>query len=476
MIPPNIAPINFTVKEKGTSYAVKISSGKGEAIEISGKTAKIMIPERRWHKLLAKNRGSDLNFDIFVKKDNGGWVRFAATKCRISNEDIDGYVVYRRLHPIHTLMKGPVGIYQRNLANYDEKVVLDNRRRIITCVNCHSFCANRPDKMLMGVRSNIVGAKTLLEEDGKAVKINTKLGYTSWHPSGKIAAYSINYLPPMFFHTVRDEIRDTFDMNSAIAYFDTATKTVKTAPQISIKDRLETWPAWSGDGRYLYFCVTGMPWKGKMEKFPPEGYKDVKYDLARISYDVNSDKWGEVETVLSSKDTGLSIAMPKISPDNRWLTFCMCDRGYFPTWETSSDLYIADLKAAEQTGRLEYRRLEINSDQSESWLSWSSNSRWIVFSSKRDNGVFTRCYLSYVDEAGRVYKPIAIPQKDPEFYNYCLETFNTPEFVTGPIETTPQGLARIFSATSGISVDVPITGATPTVVTPVKADGRVQYE
>ena len=186
------------------------------------------------------------------------------------------------------------------------------------------------------------------------------------------------------------------DLDSALAYFVVDSKTVRTSPGISKKDRLETWPAWSADGRYLYFCSSPISWTAQT-KVPPDGYDKIKYDLVRISYDVENDKWGEVETVLSAQDTGLSIAMPRTSPDGRWLMFCMCEYGYFPPWQPSSDLYIMDLKAAQETGRYEYRRLDINSDESEAWHSWSSNSRWIVFSSKREYGGFTRCYLSYVD-------------------------------------------------------------------------------
>jgi hypothetical protein len=122
------------------------------------------------------------------------------------------------------------------------------------------------------------------------------------------------------------------------------------------------------------------------------------------------------------------------------------------------------LRAAERTGRYEYRRLEINSDQSEGWHSWSSNSRWIVFSSKRDFGPFTKSYISYVDEDGKVYKPIVVPQKAPEYYDYCLEAFNTPEFSTGPISVNKKQLERVVCDTMGISVEAPITMATPKTV------------
>jgi hypothetical protein len=476
VIPPNIAPLDFMVQEKGSYYFAKIYSDKGTPVEISGKSPKILIPISRWHDLLDKNRGGVLHFDIFVKTDDAGWIKFAAITNKIARENVDDYLVYRRLHPTQPGTRGRIGIYQRNLKNFDEKTILDNRGNIISCVNCHVFCNNRPDKVLIGVRSNQQSPKTLLLSDGKIEKLNAKFGYTSWHPSGKLAVYSTDSLLPLFFHTVGNEVRDTFDANSALAYFVVDSKTVKTSPEISKKERMETWPAWSGDGRYLYFCTTPITWTIRSNQFPPDDYNKVKYDLVRVSYDVENDKWGQTEEVLSSKDTGLSIAMPKVSPDSRWLTFCMCEYGYFPTWQQSSDIYIVDLKAAEKTGRFEYHRLESNSDRSDSWHSWSSNSRWIVFDSKREHGVFTRSYLSYIDENGKAYKALVLPQKDPEFYDYCLETFNTPEFVTGPIVSIGERLARVVRRSDEVSVDVPFTGATATVVVPAREGGRVEYE
>ncbi|MGA2679123.1 MAG: hypothetical protein ABSF37_07470 [Sedimentisphaerales bacterium] len=378
VIPPNIAPLNFMVQEDGSYYFVRIYCEKGEAIEVSSKSPKILIPMSRWHELLDKNRGGQLNFDIFVRTDKQEWVRFDTITNKIAGEGIDGYLVYRRMHPTHVLLRGHVGIYQRNLGNFDEKLVLDtpgriDRSSIIRCVNCHTFCMNRPDKVLMGVRTEGQSQYTLLIEGNSASKLGAKFGYTSWHPSGKLAVYSI-VDPKLFFRTAANEVRDLVDPNSMLAYFLVDSKTIRTSPEISGKDRLQNWPVWSADGRYLYFCSAPKLYADQT-KFPPDGYDKVKYDLVRINYDIESDKWGKVETVISANDTGLSIAMPRTSPDGRWLTFCMCEYGTFTPWQKSSDIYVVDMKAAQETGRYEYRRLELNSDKSESWHSWSSNSR-----------------------------------------------------------------------------------------------------
>lgn len=323
--------------------------------------------------------------------------------------------------------------------------------------------------MLMGIRSySYYGTSTLLINEDKASKIDTKFGYTSWHPSGKLAAYSINHLP-MVYHTKRSETRNTVDFNSLIAYYHIGSTEVKTSPEFSKKDMLETWPAWSPDGKYLYFCTSKMLWS-QDDPLPPDRFREVKYDLLRIAYNLENDEWGKLETIISAKETGLSIAMPHISPDGRWLLFCMIDYGYFPPWQQESDLYLVDLHAAEKTGRYNYQRLDLNSDESEAWQSFSSNSRWIAFSSKRDYGIFTKTYFSYIDNEGIASKPLLLPQKDPEFYEYCLETYTVPELVTGPVKITGEKLGRIVRSSRKIEVKSPITMATP------KAKKSSEYE
>jgi hypothetical protein len=357
-----------------------------------------------------------------------------------------------------------MGIYQRNLVNYDESILMHSSTFEYGCVNCHSFANNRPDRMSIGIRSSKYGSSAILVENGRAKKVGAKFGYTSWHPSGRLAVFSINKVR-QFYHSVRDEVRDVIDLDSTLAYYLVESKVVNTSPKFSKKDRLETYPAWSADGLHLYFCSAPMLWSDR-NKVPPQRYSEVKYDLMRISYDLEKDKWGNLETVISSKDTGMCMLLPRISPDGRWLLFCMCQYGSFPVYQKSSDLYLTDLKDARQTGQYNYRRLDINSDQSESWHSWSSNSRWVVFSSKRKHGIFTRLYFSYVDQAGKFSKPLLLPQKDPEFYDSYLKTFSVPELITRPIPVNAKKLGRVVRGSRKILVDMPLTMATPTAETP----------
>lgn len=456
-LPANIAPLNFLIKESGSYYCVKISSKQGPTIEVFSRSPKILIPESRWRELLAANRGEQLKFDVFAKGKEGRWNRFSPIVNKIAADDVDGYLVYRRIRPVHSAW-ARMGIYQRDLGRFDESLVLDNGYFKGGCLNCHSFCANSPQKMLIGLRSSSYGSSALLVVNGRTQKIGTKFGYTSWHPSGKLAAYSINKVI-QFSHSSAGEVRDVMDLDSLLAYYLVDSGTAKTAPEIARKDRLETYPTWSPDGRNLYFCSAPLTWEDR--DAIPADYDQIKYDLVRVSYDIGSDQWGTAETLLSAQETGMSILLPRISPDGRWLLFCMCDYGCFPVYRRSSDLYMIDLEAARQSGRYEPRRLDINSEDSESWHSWSSNGRWIAFSSKRQSGVFTRSYLAYVDRDGRAHKPVLLPQKDPTYYDSCLWTYSVPELVTGPVRVTGEELGRVVRSAEAIPATMPVTMATP---------------
>ena len=466
IIPPNIAPLNFIIEHEGTGYFVRIHSEKGAPVEIFSKTPKILIPRRAWHTLLEMNRGRQLSLDVFVKspvktsshqEENNPWFRFETLTCDIAREDIDPILVYRRIRPGHGIWRN-MGIYQRNLNSFNESVVFNNEYFKHGCVNCHTFCGHRTDKMLFGIRSTDYGSSALLVEGDNVRKIGTKFGYTAWHPSGRLAAFSVNKVRQIF-HSAADEVRDVIDFDSLMAYYLVDSQTVKTTKDLARKDRLETYPTWSPDGRYMYFCSAPITWSDR--SIVPESYGQIKYDLVRAGYDLDRDRWGPLESVLSAEDTGLSILLPRVSPDGRWLLFCMCDYGCFPVYRPSSDLYIMDLEAARQTGEYTYRRLDINSDESESWHSWSSNGRWIVFSSKRGSGVFTRTYIAYIDKDGKVYKPIRLPQKDPTYYDSCLWTYSVPELVTEPVKITKEKLGRVVRSSQKIPIQMPITMATP---------------
>ncbi|MCC7263786.1 MAG: PD40 domain-containing protein [Candidatus Latescibacteria bacterium] len=436
-IPPNIAPLNFTLGEPGSEYQVEIYATGGDTLRITSTSPGVVIPLNPWRNLLQANRGEELCIAVRSRGADGKWVRFNPVRNTIATEGIDPYIVYRLLKPLYNKYVN-IGIYQRNLENYDESTILHNRSAEGACLNCHTFLQQRPDPMILHTRGRY-GLTMLLAHDGEVTRIGTRTefnaspaAYASWHPSGRLLAFSVNKFS-LFFHTEPErETRDVFDADSDLVLYRISDNLLTTAPQISSPERAETWPEWAPDGRHLYFASAPV--------LPIERFKEVRYDLMRIGYDPDQGTWGTLDTVLSAATTGLSITQPKISPDGRFLVFCMAEYGNFPVFLPSSDLYVMELA----TGQ--YRRLEINSDRTDSWHSWSSNSRWLVFSSKRRDGLFSRPYFSYVDEAGRFHKPMLLPQEDPVFYDSFVKNYNLPVFVTGPVQVSAAQLGRAVFA------------------------------
>jgi hypothetical protein len=436
-VPPNIAPINFTIKEKGSLYYVHISSETGKDIHIFNRTCDITIPIKPWKKLINQNREKSLYITIFVQNDKGQWSRFTTIENRIAGEKIDSYLVYRIIKPLYSYYS-KMGLYQRDLSSFDERPIVLNTAMGNNCINCHSFHNYNPDRMMFHMRAGAVGTSMILAYDNDVFKIDTKTdfnpatAYRSWHPDGEIIAFSYNVVK-QFFHAV-GENRGVYDRASDVLLYKIKTNTITTSPKIASQERMETSPEWAPDGKYLYFCSTPGLESYESHDHP---YKKIKYDLMRIVYDQVNDSWGELEPVLLASELGLSISHPKISPDGKYILFCMSEYGNFPLYNAESDLYLLD------TQTNEFHKVEnINSDQAESYHCWSSNGRWIVFSSKRLDRLCTYAYFSYFDSDGNFSKPFILPQKDPDVNNTIFKIYNVPEFVNGPIKIRPQKLIK----------------------------------
>ncbi len=435
-LPPNIAPINFVIDEDASQYVAEISSQRGEHIRIVCNDGRVRIPAAKWRRLLQENAGEKLNIDIYVKTQNT-WRAFKTIVNPIAPDPVDSHLVYRLIEPQFTYWN-EMGIYQRNVQTFEEKPVLENRATGNNCMNCHTFCQNNPDRMLFHLRGGRTSG-TIFRLPDKLVKVNTgtdafKAGaYASWHPDGRLVAFASIKLT-QFFHARGDEIRDVLDWGSDIIIYDIEQNKITTQPTISRPDLLETFPGWSADGRTLYFCRALAPEHfiredSTVEKF---WYKKVKFDIVKIAYNPENDEWGDVEMVVSSKKYDKTCLIPRVSPDGRFMAFNMAQYGNFPVFRSDNDIYILNL----QTG--EINRPEFNSNQVDAYHQWSSNSHWLIFSSKRTDGLCAHPYFVYVDDAGNFHKPFVLPQKDPSFYDSFLYTYNLPEPVNGPVKTSPQ--------------------------------------
>lgn len=455
-IPPNIAPLNLRILETGRNYCLRISGPGGAPIEIFSASGSLRIPPDAWRRLLKANAGREIAMDLFVKTDTR-WTHFDTFRNPVSTDDIDPYVVYRYIPPIYDKWDR-ISIRQRSLTAFDERVVFDNERSVDpsgagagnTCVNCHTFLNHRTDRMLLHMRPSRPGQipAMIVVRNGKAEKVDTRAdgrgpaSYPAWSPDGKLIAFSRNSLLQVF-HTAGVEPREVIDRDSDLGLYDVESRRSYTVPQISRPDRLESWPAWSPDGRYLYF--SSAPQISTDRKGPPPNWDTIRYDLVRVAFDPTTGKWGGEETVVSAEQLGRSASEPVVSPDGRYLMFTGHHHGSFPIFQPDADLYVVDLTKPIPAAP---RRIdEIDSPRAEGYHSWSANGRWVVFASKREDGVYTRLYLAHADAAGRFGKPFVLPQQDPDFYRSCLMAFNRPELISEPVSVTAAELTRAINST-----------------------------
>jgi hypothetical protein len=461
VLPPNIAPTNFRVLETGRRFFVRLSGGSGEEIDLASRSDVVALPERPWAELLAANRGHSLTLEVYVEGEDGQWTRFENRQLGIADEEIDPFLVYRRLGADHNLY-GEISIRQRDLTRYGDVCILDNSSFGQGCVNCHTFLKNGTDRFLLQIRPGRekYGSGMLLAMDGNVVMADTRSpynpkpgAYASWHPNGNLIAFSINTVK-QFFHARRAEERDVLDLTSDIAIYHVDTGRVTSTPKIADPAALETYPCWSSDGKYLYFSSAPVLWD-EDAPLPPLRYAEVRYSLKRIAYEAESGEWGEVETVLDAGDVGASLTQPKCSPDGRFLAFCAADYGCFPVYAEEADLWLLDLSSGGA------QRMACNSDRTESWHSWSSNGRWLAFSSKRLDGLFSRPFFTYVDEAGTAHRPFELPERDPSFHDSLLKNYNVPELVRAAVPVAGDELARVIRAPESVPGELAVTAATP---------------
>ena len=207
-------------------------------------------------------------------------------------------------------------------------------------------------------------------------------------------------------------------------------------------------PYWSPDGKYLYYASAHFERKDTSSNKDRETilrYKEIKYNLYRRKYDAERREVSAPELVFDAAAIGKSATLPRISPDGRFLMFTLGEFGVFHIWHKDADLYLMDLG----TGKVRPMS-EINSNDVESYHSWSSNGRWVIFSSRRNDGNYTRPFIAHIDRNGKGSKPFELPQEVPDKHRSFMKSYNIPEFMHGPVEISPQTFAALIKNTQAI--------------------------
>ena len=447
-IPVNIAPLTFEADQQADDMVASYTVG--ETVVVCGQKMQPDIDE--WRKLTDLAKGKAIKVDVYLCNDDK-WTHYKPFNIYVSNDSIDPYISYRLISPSFITYES-LTINQRCLENYDESVIYDNflcgYEKDGQCINCHHYQNYNPDHMQFHARQFRGG--TLVAYNGMMKKVNMKNDsilsagvYPAWHPWLNIIVYATDKTF-QYFHTVNSNKVEVYDTASDLIAYDMENDLVTNVENDTTE--FEVFPAWAPDGKTLYYCSghflnsdsasTGKDFVSR--------YKHLKYNIYKKSFNPETMQFGPRELVFDAAAVGQSACLPRISPDGRFLLFSSAEYGYFHIWHHDADLWMMDLKSGE-VGKMDVW----NSKDTESYHSWSSNGRWVIFSSRRDDGSFTRPFIAHIDADGHGTKPFELPSADPDYHRQFMRSYNIPEFMLGPVKITPQEFADVLK---GDAVDV----------------------
>lgn len=440
VIPPNIAPMNFEIDIPGEEYVVRVTGDEGESITTTGKVVQWDMDQ--WHALIEKSKGNDLKYDIYVKND-GKWMQYTFSN-HVAEEEIDPYLSYRLIEPAF-VHYGGMTINMIDLTSSEEQVVYntpepcDERRG--QCINCHVPRNQYKDgASQFHVRKTKGGTVLMVGDSVKKVNLKTDSTlsagvYPAWHPTLDLIAYSTNETHQQFFPSGTRKV-EVYDKASDLILYDILTNEVSNIA--ADPDLLETFPAWSADGRKIYYSVARYP-EGVTPDNVMDNYEKIRYDIVSRDFDPEKRRFSDPDTIVYATATDSSALLPRVSPDGKYLLYCLAPFGTFHIWHKDSDLYIMDLISGE-TRPLTHA----NSADTDSYHSWSSNSRWIVFSSRRDDGSYTRPYIAYISPEGKDSRAFVVPQESPDYYRELMKSYNVPEFFTAPVRFSRHDIVNVL--------------------------------
>mgnify|MGYP002624153986 FL=1 len=436
-VPDNIAPLNFSFTGEGTS-ALKINGSK----IVRPRKGLYKFSRREWRTLMDSDSA---RFTLLVRKGKS-WNACKDFSIHVSHDKIDPYISYRLIPPGYQGWE-KMGIYQRNLENYRETPIYENTNGGSNCCNCHTYCNGNPNTLLFHVRASFGG--TMVVEGSNIEKLNTKtdstisaLVYPFWHPDGEKVAFSVNKTFQQFFNHGEDRI-EVYDDASDVVVYNLRTHRIAWSPLTKSEENFETYPCFSPDGKWLYFC------SAEAVDNVTHNIEKPHYGIKRIAFDAATMSFGDtLETVFDAPALGKSCSYPRVSPDGRYLCFTLHKYGNFAIWHKDADLWMVDL----QSGR-SWPLEELNSDCSDSSHNWSGSGRWLGFNSRRDDGLYTRTYISHIDENGVASKPFMLPQKDPvKYYKRLLMSYNLPQFTSGKVAVNRRRLVNVMRNSSGTDI------------------------
>jgi len=451
LFPPEIVAPTFLWEDKSEGvdhwFLMVRFPTTGEVLRFSTNAALWRPSEEEWSRI--KRQSSEADAEITIAGVDGAAptkiLSWADVRIRTSKDEVGDSLFYREVPlPFLTAVRDPSRIRWR-FGTIDSQtappIVLHD---LPVCGNCHSFADNGSTLGLDVDYGNDKGAYAILPVSKHMVLDDAEI--MTWadykRSDGELTFGLLSRVSPTgryVISTVKDRsvfvaMPDItfsqlfFPIKGILVVYDRETKKFKALPGADDPKYVQTNAVWSPDGKYIVFARAKAYHAEHLEqknsvlvdtKDVPEftvKKKPFRYDLYRIPF--NDGKGGTPEPLQGASNDGMSNYFPKYSPDGKWIVFCKA-RSYM-LLQPDSELYI--IPAAGGVAR----RLRYNTARMNSWHSWSSNSRWLVFSSKV-NTPYTQLFLTHIDENGNDSPPVLLDR-----FTSADRAANIPEFVKLP--------------------------------------------
>jgi len=370
----------------------------------------------KWRKMLRNEKGNTLSVTVKCS-DKDALVSLKPFNWTVAADPIDRYLSYRLIEPAYEVWQN-MSIEERDVTSFRKRLLGDNAPTDYCCMNCHT--SNRNGTSFMHLRGS--GGGTIVNRNGVITKLNAVTDSTSANAIygdisldgryGVFAATTVQFA----IHSHYAKRLEVYDAQGDLIVIDFDNLTLTDSPAVKGTEYQETFPCFSVDGRTIFFC------RGKHVE-QPDSIDSMMYDICAVSFDPETGRVGnQVVTVISGVRHGVSFSHLKCSPDGKYLMATAAAYGTFPVWHEEAELWKIDLS----NGAIDVMS-ETNSRYADSYHSWSSNSRWIVFASKRDDKVYGRPYVAYIGPDGKSTKAFLLPEKNPDSYLSTLKSYNLPE-------------------------------------------------
>ncbi len=438
VFPADITPASFIWKQarkKGEKWHISFN--------VAGFSYKTTTTENRfvpgtelWEKLKKESNNQSIYFSVRNKK-TGKSIGFSFSK------DPVGSPIFYRAIPLPfsyaNKYKGKIKWYLGDLSGKNKRVMLEN---MPVCANCHSFTRDGSTLAMDVDYGNDKGNYTITK-----IEKETKIGprdIVSWSdykkedgvptfgllakisPDGKYAISTVkdkSIFVPVDLSFWYSQL--FFPVKGLLVCYDVLKKKFFELKGASGPEYVQSSPAWAPDMENILFSRASYSRDTSLEaqenvvldmRFATDYIhrkKDFKFDLYRVPW--NDGKGGAPVAIDGASNNGKSNYFARYSPDGKWVVFCKADN--FMLLQSDSKLYIMPAKGGKP------RLMNCNTNEMNSWHSFSPNSKWMVFSTKYF-GPYTQLFLTHIDENGNDSPPIWLEQLSVD-----MKAINIPEFV-----------------------------------------------